>query len=407
MRWPAILLLLLVVLPCAAAAQTITKQPLLQTMRGSELWLQWETDSDPTPGQHFVDWGLASVTENTAASTQTLMVDASHFVHRAALTGLQPGTPYRYRVRSGPSQSPEYVFETAPPIGAPLRVAWIADNQNQAGNPFLDVLNRIAPREIDFIGHAGDTVQNGAVVQEWEDFWAVPLEGAGNLGQTTPVLVARGNHDGEFATAYAYHWLPGNGSYYAETIGPARFLFLDSNNEHRTAAQVQWLEAELMSPASQDAVFRIAVFHRLPYTNLWCDANGYNGDVWTRQNFVPLFEQYGVDLVVSGHAHAYQRGEQNGVTYTVVGGAGGLLDTFVPPAPWDFIDVALSVHHYAIMEVGGGLLRWTAYDLQDDVIDSFELGAPEGIPAAAPVARLALGLLLVSVPALAARRRVR
>ena len=39
-------------------------------------------------------------------------------------------------------------------------------------------------------------------------------------------------------------------------------------------------------------------------------------------------------LVVSGHAHAYERGEQSGVVYTIVGGAGGALDFFTPPSTW-------------------------------------------------------------------------
>ena len=75
---------------------------------------------------------------------------------------------------------------------------------------------------IPVIGHAGDTEQDGRVLAQWHDDWALPLTGAGGIGQSTPVLVARGNHDAESANAYAYHWLPGNGSWYAETFGPAR-----------------------------------------------------------------------------------------------------------------------------------------------------------------------------------------
>lgn len=390
---------LALLLPAIAGAQTLTKQPLLQTLRGEELWLQWETDSDPAPGSHFVDWGVASVTENATASIATIEVDPSHFVHRAVLTGLATGATYRYRVRSGASASPEYEFRTAPAPGAGFRMAWIADNQNQLGNPFADVLHLIAARDVDFIGHAGDTVQSGPIVQQWQDYWAGPLASVGDLSQTTPILVARGNHDGESATAYAYHWLPGNGSWYAETIGSVRFIFLDSNR--REAVQTAWLAAELASPASQDADFRVAVFHHLPYTNLWDDADGYNGTTFTRNFWVPLFEQHGVDLVVCGHAHAYERGERNGVMYTVVGGAGGLLDTVTVPEPWDFFEVALSVHHYAIMEVAGDQLTFTAYDLNDVEIDSFALGEPAAsLPAASPVARWTLALAL-AVSALA------
>ncbi len=176
---------------------------------------------------------------------------------------------------------------------------------------------------------------------------------------------------------------------------------LDSNLP--IAAQTAWLAAELASLASQRADFRIVTFHHLPFTNLWCDSNGFNGSSWVRENWVPLFEQYGVDLVVNGHAHAYERGERNGVMYTVVGGAGGLLDTFVPPQPWPFLEVALSVHHYAVMEVDGSRLTWTAYDLDDAVIDQFELVSANAVPALRPALSAALALLLVSLAGLALR----
>jgi len=45
-----------------------------------------------------------------------------------------------------------------------------------------------------------------------------------------------------------------------------------------------------------------------------------------RNDWVPLFQQYHVDVVLSGHSHCYNRGATNGVTYLVVGG-GGTLDT--------------------------------------------------------------------------------
>jgi len=51
------------------------------------------------------------------------------------------------------------------------------------------------------------------------------------------------------------------------------------------------------------------------------------------------------------------------------------------------------------MEVEGGALRWTAYDLTDQAIDAFELGAPEGVRAAPPEALLALWLVILAVPA--------
>lgn len=377
-------------IPGTAVAQSITKFPMLSTFRGDEMQLQWETDSNPGGATHEVHWGDSSTGENSTASFETQEVAIDRFVHRATITGLQPGTQYVYLVQSGAALSPEFSFRTAPLPKVSFRMAWISDNQG--GAPFPDVLNRIASRGVDVIGHAGDTVADGTLIQQWHDDWYVPLTAASNLVQSTPLLVTRGNHDGEGPAAYSYLWLPGNGSYYAQTIGRTRLIVLNSNE--KGTAQTLWLESELASAEVQDADFVIVTFHKLPFTNLWDISNNYNGDPWVRANWVPLFEQYGVDLVVCGHAHAYERGTLNGVLYTVVGGAGGALDTFIPLVTWSHIDVALPVHHYVIMEVQGSLLTWTAYDLDDAVIDSFVLSAGTPIPALPIWAAAALGLAL-------------
>jgi predicted phosphodiesterase len=395
---------LLVWLALPAAGQTIQKLPMLYTYRSDELWLEWESDSDPEGTEHVVEWGEASTAENQTPSATTIELDASHFVHRAVLSGLAPATEYRYRVRSGASASSEFRFRTASAApGAPFRVVWLADNQGAEGTAFADVLARVVFHAPDFIGHAGDTVDRGDSFSDWQSQWFDPFAAVGHLGQECPVLVARGNHDGQSPLANAYHWLPGNGSWHAETIGRARFVFLDS--ERREEAQTSWLDDELSSAAAQDADFVIVVFHRLPFTNLWDHANGYNGDSWVRSNWVPIFETHGVDLVVSGHAHAYERGERNGVLYTAVGGAGGALDTFTPPQPWDFIELALSVHHYVVMDVEPRRLGWTAYDLGGEVIDSFTLRVPLPVPIGLPPFALSAFLLASGLAGLALRQR--
>lgn len=389
----------------AAHAQTITTLPMLLTMRGTEMWLQWETNSDP--GSHFVDFGEASVAEQTVASSETIALDATHFMHRAVLSGLTPDTTYFYRVRSGATQSAEFSFRTAPVLTGPpeataFRMAWIADNQNQAGTSFAGVLAEIVPFAVDFIGHAGDTVQNDTNLNQWQFHWYAPLASTG-LGQTTPVLVARGNHDDHSSNSLANHWLPNGGHWYSQRVGRVFFLFLDTN-DLGSPAQDDFIAAELASPAAQNADFRIAVYHIPGHTNLWCNS-GFNGDATVRGDWIPLFEQYGVDLVVNGHAHAYERGELNGITYTIVGGAGGLLDTITPTDPWDHFDVVLSTHHYVIMDVDGGVLTWTAYDLNDQVIDSFSLSAPAGVPAIGRAGQLCLLSALAWAFSCVARRR--
>jgi len=358
-------------LPPAALAQALTQLPTLQSYRANELRVQWETDANPPGTANALDWGTSSPTQNSVAASQTIAVAADRFVHRATATGLAPGASYLYRVRSGPTTSSTWAARTARGPDAPFRMAFVADNQDGASLPFATVLQQIAPHAPDVIGHAGDTVQNGDVLAEWVTQWFNPLAVVGNLGQLTPVLVARGNHDGFSAPARAYHWLPNNERWYTETIGRAFFLFLDSSAPG--AEQDAFIAAQLATAAAANADFRIAVFHHPPYTNLWSDP-GYNGHPYQRNNWVPRFEAGNVDLVISGHAHAYERGERNGIVYAIVGGAGGALDTVPSASPWPFFAVAQGVHHYAIVDFSPGRLSWTAYRIDGSVLDHFELG---------------------------------
>lgn len=363
--------------PPGALAQALTKLPMPQSFRPDEVRVQWESDANPPGTVNALDWGTSSVAQNSVVASETIALDASHFVHRAIATGLAPGTSYVYRVRSGPAASAVFPFRSAGAPNAPFRMAFVADSQDGASTPFLTVLQQILPHAPDVIGHAGDTVQRGDVLADWQAQWFDPFAAAGNLGQRTPVLVARGNHDAFFAASQAYHWLPGSNRWYAETIGRVRFVFLDSNAVD--AAQEAFIDTELASPAAQTADFRIVVFHHPPYTNLWSEP-GYNGHPFQRDVWVPRFEQNHVNLVINGHAHCYERGVHNGITYLVVGGAGGALDTVPSASPWPFFVVAQGVNHFAILDAEPGHLVWTAYTLDGAVLDRFELGggaAPE------------------------------
>jgi len=107
--------------------------------------------------------------------------------------------------------------------------------------------------------------------------------------------------------------------------------------------------------------------------NLW-NGGGYTGETWVRNDWVPLFQQYSVDAVINGHAHNYNRGMSNGVTYLIVGGGGGSLDT-ERVAYWPVFTVEYSLHHCGIMNVQGYTLHWEAVSNTGQVLDTFSLSS--------------------------------
>lgn len=356
----------------------LTLQPLLQDFRTDAMRLAWETDGNlavPT-----LAWGPAgAVLGSESHSVRTIVVDDSHVVHVAEASGLTPSASYDYRVANGQTVSETWTFRTAPPPEAEaVRVGWLADNQEGAER-FSAHLSHLVPREPDLFFVAGDMVSDPTRLSEWREFWWGPLVDTADFGSETPVLVARGNHDLHHPYAYAYVQVPGGGVHYSFRYGPIFVVVLDSqvlpNGLPEHVDQETFLAAQLQTDAARDASFRIVSFHQGPFTN--SSGNGTDGNVGAREVWVPLMEAGGVDLVITGHYHGYQRGTApSGITYVTVGGGGSTLleDTY---AFWDFLDEVALTWQYSVMEVDGDTLTFSTHDLDDVLIDSFSLhGGP-------------------------------
>jgi 3',5'-cyclic AMP phosphodiesterase CpdA len=124
-----------------------------------------------------------------------------------------------------------------------------------------------------------------------------------------------GNHDVEVQRGrYQFQTLGMPGPYYRRRVGDVELFMLDSNAP--TWRQTRWLDRSL---SGSTARWKITVFHHPAFT---CGA--YRAHALVLQRWVPLFERYGVRLVLSGHDHNYQRFRaRRGVTYVVHGGGSG------------------------------------------------------------------------------------
>jgi predicted phosphodiesterase len=316
-----------------------------------ELW--WEADTEVP---------LAVVAQvpgsSTAVKVQSSVAPGhgapARFVHRAALEGLEPGARYRYTIER--SMDGVGSFRAPPGAQEPFVFAVVGDNQEHPALMRTRVLSRLLADQVMFLVHAGDLVGQGDLPDHWRQHWYAPF--APFLKQL-PVLATRGNHDGESPLARQKIPLPGNGNWYAATCGCVRFLVLDSNLPcGPDSEQLRWLAEELRSEATRAARWRVALFHHPPWTNTW-DARNYDGEKVMREHAVPLLEGGGggapCDLVFSGHAHCYNRGQRTRpdgrpVFYVISGGGGGYLDS-KHIHDWPHIQVEQSLHHYLLVDV--------------------------------------------------------
>lgn len=293
------------------------------------------------------------------------------YAHHAKITGLAPDTNYIYAaVHEG--AAPEFgTFRTAP-LG---RSAFTFTSFGDQGTPTVGkvytppagVTLPTPPYVNDNLGSpaAGDTTAgvertapllhlfNGDLcyanlaedrVRTWQDFWNNNTRSARNR----PWMPCAGNHENELGNgpigyrAYqTYFSVPDAGGqtdvtrglWYAFTVGSVRFLSLNNDDiclqdggnsyvrGYSHGAQKKWLENELARARGDRGIDWIVVcMHQVAIST----ANNFNGaDLGIRREWLPLFDRYGVDLVVCGHEHHYERtlpirGQQKNQTLTPI-----------------------------------------------------------------------------------------
>ncbi len=162
------------------------------------------------------------------------------------------------------------------------------------------------------------------------------------------------------------------GRWYRAEVGNVLFIGLDSNDSENPS-QVAWLDATL---AASEAEWTIVALHHPPFS-----AGVHGSDAEAREAFVPIFERHGVDLVLAGHDHDYQRSVPIGETTYVVSGAGAKVRK---TGTADFTAASAATLHFVEVAVWDDRLQLRAVGL-DGVFDSatIDRSAAPGPPAAA------------------------
>jgi len=171
-------------------------------------------------------------------------------------------------------------------------------------------------------------------------------------------FVISGNHDyaSDGAVFREVFDLPDNGMgadserWYSFDWGQVHFVALDTERVNDT--QAQWLDRDL---AANDLPWTIVFLHRPPYSS------GVHGsEASVQDKFVPLFDKYGVQLVLAGHDHDYERTAPiDGVTYVVTGSGGRGTR---PVGTSSFTEYAESVSHFTHITIDGNDLSLNAID---------------------------------------------
>lgn len=181
---------------------------------------------------------------------------------------------------------------------------------------------------------------------------------------TAEIIAALGNHDVESDEGSDIMRRLGRPSpVYVQNVGPVTVVSLDSNDVD--SSQTEWL-GRVLAQAQPGRRWVITVMHHPAFSS-----GEHGSEKSVREEWVPLFARYGVNLVLAGHDHNYERTTpQAGVTYIVSGGGGAELRKVGRSS---FTAASASRHHFVDLNVFADRIQGRAVDKDGVVFDTFTI----------------------------------
>lgn len=382
---------------------TITPDP------STSITINWRTANNQR--DNFVEYVIADAHPEFTTNAQRLKAAAKVFRFenitalncRITLNDLKPDTLYAYRAGAENSWSEWMQFRTAKSNTDKAEFSFIYLGDAQVGiKPLWSRVIRkayAAMPDAQLIIHAGDLVNRANKDEEWGDWFAA----GGYIHGSTPALMTPGNHEythEDNLPHLSVYWneqfsMPANGpaheqlkgSCYYTDIQGVRMISLNTQmiEEAITAdcidQQVAWLHQTLKNNPQQ---WTCVVMHHPLYST----KKGRDNKK-TREHLKPIFDQYGVDLVLQGHDHAYARGmekipltngqpgSKSGTMYIVSVSGSKMYET--EPMEWADI-IGSHIQVYQLINIKNDTLSFQSCLATGELFDAFDLIKRKGRP---------------------------
>lgn len=331
---------------CIAETSPFSRAPYLQMATSDSICIVWRTVSPITPVVSYgpapdrLDKTVATTAIITRVAAPEGAVTANPRLHsapegtyqyEARITGLKPDTRYHYGIFDGTKRltvaDGSYQFKTNPAIGSDKKMRfWVVGDSGTGGKEQADVHSAMVAhtarekRPLDFYLHVGDMAYRDGTDVEFQgrffDMYEPTL-------RNVVCWPAMGNHEGHTSSGvsglgpyYDAYAVPTRGeaggvasgteAYYSFDYGRVHFICLNSHDLDRTpvGAMAQWLKADL---EKSKASWLVAFFHHPPYTKGSHDSDNEKPLIEMRTHIMPILEAGGVDVVLTGHSHIYER----------------------------------------------------------------------------------------------------
>jgi len=329
----------------------------------------WQSDyAEENPVVEYRQAGDDDSLMQLPASSDAFSDDGvTTYIHTAAVSDLKPGTAYEYRVGAGDKRSDWQSFHTAQ--GHDFKALIFPDSQSSDYSVWAATAQPAWQRNQDaqFFINMGDLVDNGQDHYQWNAWFDV----VGDMIARIPVVPLLGNHETydkdwkvRMPEAYLHLFsLPRidrekyQNQFYSFDYGDVHFVVLNTQSQELAdfepsldEDEVAWFKEDMAKTTKK---WKIVLMHKDPLQYGFANRpqpreEGFSpeGRLW-----MPLFDQYGVDAVLSAHLHTYRdRGhirnfqrDESGPLYLITGVAGNVqypglwkqhsLDKYVAPQP--------------------------------------------------------------------------
>ncbi len=331
-----------------------------------EVHLSWQNDTSTTM---TISWktseSTSSVVQYGLDNTYGLEeIGSSELFHVIELTGLAPNTAYHFRVGNGETWSSDRDFKTENTNNHVTFIAMGDSRHNRADRAFS--AKQMSQISADFTIFTGDFVDSGLDANQWTN-WFYDFR---PLLNEIPFMCVLGNHEKNHSNYYNNFALPGKEEYYSFNYGPIHFVALHScvpSYGGTFDEQIDWLHADLQ--AHNEYEWKIVVLHRPAFASSPRYNDGDYDDI--KALLVPIFEQYNITMVLSGHDHFYERLANNNITYIVAGSVGAPLYEFNPVYRINQSITGESTYHFTVMDVYPNQLDFRAFRTDYSLLDEF------------------------------------
>ncbi len=368
----------------------------------SEAIIAWTTDRAGTSNQVQVraddqeQWSTFDC-QRTEQFDGLLDGREAPYTHLTRLTDLEPATRYHVVCQSDGQASREFNFVTAPEDDRP--VALLFGGDSRSGIDARKDINLMMARmvaeqtaagrpDILALMHGGDFIVDGKRLDQWLEWLDNHELTTGSDGRLLPIIPARGNHDMGPLFNQVFGFPEGDENYYALNLSrEVRLATL--NTETSTAGdQRDWLASELAANRWAHRWY-MCQYHKPAFPAVKVPSGAL-------MNWVPLFEQYRVDLVGEADGHVIKRTppikdmkvDPAGVTYIGEGGLG--VGQRTPKTHrWYLQDTKQHCgagHHVHLLTFQEAQLDCRVIELGGNVFDEFTL-EPRQVPQTTAVVR--------------------